>query len=515
MNLWKITRKTISTFLLFFFLFITLLIIKSADWFLDYFYEVAFSTALYQLFSPMKGTAPGILNTYLDTCLYPAVKYALLFTVFYTACDILLKVLILEYDVRIGKREFCLRIGNRFRLISKIILGLGMLVLCILSCHRIVLVGIPEYIDSITHSSNIYEAEYIDSKQVSIEFPERRNLLLIYMESMESTYASTEAGGAKYVNYIPGLTALANENVHFSNDDDLGGATSYPKTTWTMSGLLASSSGVNYQLPIEGNTANNYENFLPGLTTLGDILRESGYHNYFMCGSDAVFGGRADFYIQHGNYTILDYYGAIRDGIIPSDYSVFWGMEDKYLYEYAKQALTEIASSSEPFNFTMLTVDTHHPDGYVCSLCDNAYPEQFANAITCADKQVCEFIDWVKEQDWYENTTIVITGDHLSMNADFWDDIGDYERTIYNCFINLPKGLVASRTTNREFSTMDMFPSIIAAIGANIEGDRLGLGTNLFSAEQTLPEKLGKEVFYEELSLYSKYYYSNFIITNK
>lgn len=511
----KSIRKIISTFLLFLLLFILLLIIKSADWFLENFNEVTFSAAVYQLFSPMKGTSSEILNNYIDNCLYPSIKPALAFIILYTAFDIMSESLILELDVRMHKMEFCLRTSNLFRLISKIlILGSGTLVLCIMVWNRMVLVGIPEYIDSITHSSNIYEEAYIDPNEVSIEFPEPKNLLLIYMESMESTYASVEAGGAKHVNYIPGLTALANENVHFSNDDDLGGAIYYPRTEWTMAGLLATSSGVNYQLPIDNNSAGDYENFLPGLTTLGDILHESGYQNYFLCGSDAAFGGRSDFYIQHGNYTILDYFTAQRDGIIPEDYYVFWGMEDKYLYEYAKQELTEIASRGKPFNFTMLTVDSHHPDGYICSLCGSEYSEKFANALACADRQVCEFIAWAKKQSWYENTTIVITGDHRSMNPDFWNDIGDYERTIYNCFINLPEGLSTNQTTNRDFSTMDMYPTILTAVGANIEGNRLGLGTDLFSVEQTLPEKLGRETFFEELRLYSKYYYSNFIIGN-
>ena len=518
MKFWRITRKIISTIVLFLLLFILLLIIKSADWFLDNFGGVAFSTVVYQLFSPMKGTASDILNNYINSCLYPSIEYALLLIVFYTVYDMIIKKLILEFHVRICRREFLLRTGNRFRLISKsLILGLVTLILCILVWRRTVLVGIPEYVEAFARSSNLYEEEYIDPNEVSIEFPappQRRNLLLIYMESMESTYASVEAGGAKDVNYIPGLTALAKENVHFSNDEDLGGTIAYPGTGWTMAGILASCSGVNYKLPIEGNSAGDYENFLPGLTTLGDILHDSGYRNYFMCGSEAVFGGRADFYTQHGDYTILDYNTAKRDGIISEDYYEFWGMEDKYLYEYARQELTEIASDEEPFNFTMLTVDTHHPDGYICSLCDNAYPEQYANAIACADRQVCEFITWVKEQSWYENTTIVITGDHYSMNADFRDDIGDYERTIYNCFINLPEGLSANQTTNRESSIMDMFPTILVAVGANIEGDRLGLGTNLFSSEQTLPEKLGKDVFYEELRLHSNYYDLNFVFAS-
>lgn len=376
-------------------------------------------------------------------------------------------------------------------------------------------IGIPEYIRNITNVSQIYEKEYADPEKVQLTFPEKkRNLLFIYMESMETTYASVSEGGGKAVNYIPELTELAKENISFSNDNDLGGAFACYNTGWTMGGLLSSSSGVNYQLPIQGNEAGEYEKFLPGLTTLGDILEKADYQNYFMCGSDATFGGRSDFLSQHGNYQIFEHDTAIEDGIIPEGYHAYWGMEDMYLYEYAKQELTRIAKSDEPFNFTMLTVDTHHSEGYICELCGNEYAIPFENVLICASRQVSEFVAWAKEQDWYENTTIVITGDHHSMKADFWDDIGDYERKIYNCFINLPAGLSAYQTQNREFTVLDMFPTVLTALGVEIEGERLGLGTNLFSEMQTLPEQMGSASFNEELSRYSYYYQTHFVISD-
>ena len=37
---------------------------------------------------------------------------------------------------------------------------------------------------------------------------------------------------------------------------------------------------------------------------------------------------------------------------------------------------------------------------------------------------------------------------------------------------------------------MDMFPTTLASLGAVIDGDRLGLGTNLFSDKPTLAENL-------------------------
>lgn len=48
----------------------------------------------------------------------------------------------------------------------------------------------------------------------------------------------------------------------------------------------------------------------------------------------------------------------------------------------------------------MLTVDTHFTDGYVCELCQNQYDEQYSNVIACSSRQVSEFLDWIKQQDF-------------------------------------------------------------------------------------------------------------------
>ena len=82
-------------------------------------------------------------------------------------------------------------------------------------------------------------------------------------------------------------------------------------------------------------------------------------------GSDANFGGRKLFYTQHGMYDIYDYYYSKDNGQIPEDYHVFWGYEDSKLFDFAKQHLLEAGASDEPFNMTILTVDTHFEDGYL------------------------------------------------------------------------------------------------------------------------------------------------------
>lgn len=138
-----------------------------------------------------------------------------------------------------------------------------------------------------------------------------------------------------------------------------------------------------------------------------------------MMGSDSNFGCTSNFYKQHGNYYISDYNTAVEEGRIAKDYFVFWGYEDKKLFEFAKADITKLAKSGKPFNMELVTIDTHTPDGYVCEDCQHKYKSQYANVIACQSKQVNNFINWCKSQPWYENTTIVITGDHNSMSEKF------------------------------------------------------------------------------------------------
>ena len=183
---------------------------------------------------------------------------------------------------------------------------------------------------------------------------------------------------------------------------------------------------------------------------------------------------------------------AQQNGLIPPDYRVWWGYEDHKLYDFARQEVTNLANSGQPFNFTMLTVDTHFEDGYVCDLCQDDHPgNQYANVMSCASRQVVDFVNWLKAQPFYENTTIVIVPE-------------DYTRGVYNRIINAP--IVPVNQKNRMATTMDMFPTTIAALGAQIEGDRLGLGTNLFSAEPTLAEKVGMDTLNKEIRKRSIFY---------
>ncbi|MDD6352293.1 MAG: LTA synthase family protein [Lachnospiraceae bacterium] len=347
----------------------------------------------------------------------------------------------------------------------------------------------------------------MDPKKTNLTFPEqKRNLIYIYMESMESTYTDQEDGGAFEDNYIPELTSLGQDNINFSGDStDLNGGIVYSGTSWTMGGIFAQSTGLSLQTTL-GNSMSTQNSFYPGITGLGNILEDQGYRQIFLCGSDAVFGGRKTYFTDHGDFEFRDLNWARETGHVPQDYKVWWGYEDQKLFDYAKETLTELAASDQPFNLTMLTADTHFEDGYVCPLCGTEFGDnQYANVIACSSRQIASFVQWIQQQDFYQNTTIVLSGDHTTMDSDFCDDVpSTYQRKTYVCFIN-PDAEVESSEKQRLYGTIDMFPTTLASLGVRIDGNRLGLGSNLFSDEETLTEKYGVEKVNTELGNKSEF----------
>lgn len=141
------------------------------------------------------------------------------------------------------------------------------------------------------------------------------------------------------------------------------------------------------------------------------------------------------------------------------------------------------------------------------------YTEQLSNVILHNQAQVAELVRWIQAQPFYENTTIVITGDHLSMDDAYFERLGigeDYQRTVFNTIINPAPGVEPlGGVSNRQMTSMDIFPTTLAALGATIDGERLGLGTNLYSAQPTLAEQLGVSVMQESLRSSSPFYFEH------
>ena len=481
--------KWILPLLIFLLLIFSFFLYFSLQYLLDNWEELTVEEILYHIKSPMGGASEGLVQLFILSVLLPAVGLSALLIFFYFLPE--KKFPLISRTIFFAKKKMYL--GFCF------FLALFFFSLTLIDAWDSIALG--SYLSSQLHSSKFIEENYVDPKGIELHFPEKkRNLIYIYMESTELTFMDEAHGGAFPDNLLPEMTALSKEGEDFSGaGESRNGGIALPGATWTMGAIFAQSTGLPLKISIEQNSMDSQKAFFPSVTAIQDILKEEGYTQKFLLGSVGYFGGRELYMKDHGDVKVEDFSYWKRKNKFPKDYWVNWGFEDEKLYSYAREELSNLAKEDKPFNLTLLTVDTHFPDGYVCRLCQNNYPDnQYANVYRCASRQVTDFVNWIKKQDFYENTTIVISGDHPTMDRDFCDHIPkSYQRKVYTVFLNA--AAKRKERNKREYATFDYFPTTLAAMGVEIPGNRLGLGTNLFSGESTLTEKFGKKEEKKEL----------------
>ena len=392
---------------------------------------------------------------------------------------------------------------------QKLIFSIIIFVLAFISLVKSV--HLDEYIINKSKTTDIYEKYYVDTNTVKVELPKKkRNLILIYLESMEASLFSKKNGGAFEESIIPELEDITLNNTSISNTNLLGGAYTLTSTSFTISSITASTTGTPVNIKLFKGY-NKERPFMKNVKSLGNILNDNGYNLELIQGSDKEFGALDLYAIDNGGYKVFDNNTAKEMGLIDKDYFEWWGIEDKKVLEFSKNEVLALAKEDKPFAVMMFTMDTHFKDGYLDKSCDSKYKEPLANSYACSSKMINDYINWLKEQDFYNDTTIILLGDHQVMQDSFYKEHKDYDRVNYNAIIN---GVKKENLKNRLFSQYDMYPTILASIGATIEGNKLGFGVNLFSNEKTLIEELGRDKFNEEL-LKSSEYYDKYIFNSK
>lgn len=475
-------------------------------WGKDSFGDVTADQLVINLFSPTEGADSGV---YIDVFERPVFQTALCTAVF--SIFVYSDFSIVYHTVRSKITVF----NDLFHRIVSIILGIAVFAGGV--AYGSQQFQLKQLYNAYIAESTFISDNYADPRTTTIVFPEKkRNLIHIYLESMENSYLSKDLGGYMDENLMPELTELAYEGDVFSNTSGkFGGPLQGTGTQWSVASMVNMTTGLPMKVPTERNSYGSEGNFLPGAYTMCDMLKDQGYEQTVMFGADANFGGLTYMYELHGDVKIFDYRYAVKNGYIPKDYKEWWGYEDDKLYEYAKEELTRLYETGKPFNFMMETADTHRPHGYLSKNAPTPYEDQYSNVIAYSSSQVVEFVRWIQQQPYYDNTTIVLIGDHLSMDTDFFEDFDkDYLRTQFNLIINPAPNVSntpAERFINRQYCNFDMFPTILASMGVEIQGNRLGIGTNLFSDTPTVFEEFGYEYVNNELEKKSEFMNTNIL----
>ena len=376
-------------------------------------------------------------------------------------------------------------------------IGIFNLIVWALATYKFPIAAYVQYCKSIMADpvyNSLYERDYVDPDTVRVVFEQKRNLIFVMMESMETNFQNRELGGNLDENLIPEITDLLNTNLSF-----MPGGISVEGTGWTMAETIAKTCGIPLQEPIERNK-NGIRNYLKNVVCMTDILYENGYVIKLLQGSYVMFASMDYFSNSHGvsKDDIKDLLFFEKNGIFRTDTSFIRSVKDSELYEEIKTTVTDLGKQNEPWMLWFYTIDTHGPYGRVDSGCVEMplsieMKNQYPFVVRCASKLINDFIEWAKMQDWFENTTIVVLGDHPAMIAP--EVVGFPNEKIEHYWLNffMNSAIDSVPTKARQFTSFDMYPTILEAMGAKIEGHALGLGRSLFSSEPTLIEKYGKD----------------------
>ncbi|MBQ8677005.1 MAG: sulfatase-like hydrolase/transferase [Alphaproteobacteria bacterium] len=469
------------------------MLFSTANWVIRKFGPVTYEQIVFHLNMPFDSETRLMLSYFKNTIMTGIILLVVLALLFCRKYRLHLKAL----D---AVRDFVFR--------HRMVLSLGWFAFCVIwFCLRMNVWTMLNYRRYKSETSNFYEQNYVLPQHAKITFPKhKRNLVLIFMESMEATYAKTPHHDYFDADLIPELHLLAKQNINFSDNEYIGGAYPIDGTQWTQAGLFAQTCGAPIQLPInDANFFHPKNSFYPNAWCLYDILRQKGYEESFLIGSNGEFAGMNRFVETHGRQKLLDtLFYAERDGLKLS-FEKTTKLPDKQLFAYAKEELMRLSAAARPFVFTLMTLDTHYGTAkFADDICQRKYgtANNIKNVVSCSSYQIAEFVDWLKAQSFYSDTVVVLLGDHLTMNNFFTPEMN---RKPLNIFVNSPLG--ADKTKNRIFTPFDIYPTVIESLGAKISGHRLGLGTSLFSDIPTLTEsKMSIEEMDEGVRKSSKIY---------
>ncbi|MEG2708699.1 MAG: sulfatase-like hydrolase/transferase, partial [Vagococcus sp.] len=320
-------------------------------WFIDYFGKLTPEQFIFNFKSPITGTASGVTDAVING------PVLLLVTVsFFFVLGMVVKFTFSwKQQVKFTDRTIK-RIG--------VVLGIGMFLFGV--TYSIKELQLKAVYHAYFDDSSYIKDNYHSPTDTKLTFPkEKRNLVHIYLESYENSYFDTKNGGYMEKNLMPDLQKLYDEGISFSDNDKMGGPEQTYGSSWSVASMVNMSMGLPLKVPMNGNSYGKSGYFLPGAVSIGDVLHDEGYNQTIMFGADADFGGLTAFFTNHKDFNIYDWKHAKKIGKIPDDYKVWWGFEDKKLYQYAQEELLRLAAEDKPFNFTMENADTHFPDGYI------------------------------------------------------------------------------------------------------------------------------------------------------
>ncbi len=299
------------------------------------------------------------------------------------------------------------------------------------------------------------------------------NLVYIFGESLERTYFDNDV----FPDLTPELGAIKKESLDFSNTIQIPGAEN------TVSGMVSALCGIPLFAPFDSNASSSLSTFYPRSVCLGDILKASGYTNYFYQGANLAFAGKELLLSTHGIDHLYGY-NELKPLVKDANYKNEWGWYDDTMLDFVYNRFIELSKAGKPFSLFALTVDTHHPDGYIDATCNRksySYDNkrnQSLSAVACSQEQVAKLINKIKASPYFKNTVIVVSSDHLAMNNTAYSILTKQNRR--DLFFVLRGTGSNNQVISQKRTTLDNGATVLDVMGGD---NYIGLGRSSLTSE--------------------------------
>jgi len=319
--------------------------------------------------------------------------------------------------------------------------------------------------------------EMVQDNQANFGIAKGRNLILIYVESLENVVIGAKLGEEEIT---PTLNALKKEGLYYSRyyAHNAGGSTADAEFT-TLNSLYPTPDAV----PFVESAQHAYR-------ALPELLVENGYGTHIFHGDKASFWNRANIYPRLGYQQLfmIDSFTKTREVGIT-------GLGDADFFE---QSFPLIKKLEQPFMASLITLDSHTPFVLPSDLNTLTVPERhgltsyqidYLQSVHSSDREIGRFLENLKQTSLYQDSVIVVVGDHAG-NTDIAQVLGEKEHVapIWQKE-HVPLFIVVPGTDLRgeqafPASHLDLYPTIAHLLG--IEVPRSALGQNLLNTREPI-----------------------------
>ncbi len=311
---------------------------------------------------------------------------------------------------------------------------------------------------------------------------EGRNVILVSMESLQSFVINNEMNGEVVTPFLNSLTKDP-DTYYFS---DFYHQTGLGKTSDSEFIVENSLFGLGRGAVFFTHGENTYN-------SMSESLGENGYHTSVMHPNNKSFWNRDRIY---QSFNIEEFYD-IESYTVNEGEAVNWGMKD---IPFFKQSVELMKDIPQPFYTRMITLTNHYPfyldeeDKYINEYTSNSGTlNRYFQTVRYMDESLKLFFEDLKAQGLYDNSIIVLYGDHYGISENHnkamamyleKEEITPYDSALLQSvplFIHIP-GSNDGQEIAEAAGQIDLRPTILHLLGIDTSKD-MQLGADLFSED--------------------------------